>query len=129
MKAPTEAEFQAQVVELAHVYGWRVAHFRSARTQHGWRTPVAADGAGFPDLVLVRDRIIFAEVKAERGRLSLDQRLWLAALGGAGAEIYVWRPSSWPEIERTLLPIGSDTLRRRAEASPSRSRSKQHPTR
>jgi hypothetical protein len=55
------------VIEAAHVYGWRCAHFRPARTRHGWRTAVAADGAGFPDLVLIhpgRREIIARELKA-----------------------------------------------------------------
>ena len=76
--APTEAQFQEAVVELAHLYGWRVAHFRAARTAHGgWRTPVAADGAGFVDLILVRDRVLFVELKAEKGRLTVPQQEWL----------------------------------------------------
>lgn len=45
---PTEIQWQAQVIELAHILGWTVAHFRPALTKHGWRTPVQADGAGFP---------------------------------------------------------------------------------
>lgn len=45
---PDERQWQAQVIELARILGWRVAHFRPALTKHGWRTPVQADGAGFP---------------------------------------------------------------------------------
>jgi hypothetical protein len=63
-------------------YGWRAAHFRPARTAKGWRTPVAADGAGFPDLVLVRrTRIVAAELKSGRvtrtacGIPATDERL------------------------------------------------------
>ncbi len=101
-----EAEFQAAVIELAQMLGWKVAHFRAARTKDGWRTPVAADGAGWPDLVLVRDRIIFAECKAERGKLSADQAVWLQRLDAAEAEAYVWRPSDWDEIEAILKRLG-----------------------
>lgn len=98
----TEAAFQAQVIELAHLFGWRVAHFRPALTKHGWRTPVSADGKGFPDLVLVRrKRLIFAELKSQRGRLSPEQRDWWEALTHV-AEAYVWRPSDWPAIEAEL---------------------------
>lgn len=91
----TEAELQEAVVELAHLFGWRVAHFRPARTAHGWRTPVAADGAGWPDLTLVRERVVFAELKGDRGALRPDQIIWQRALAEAGAEHYVWRPKDW----------------------------------
>lgn len=93
-----ESAFQAQVIELAHVLGWRVAHFRPARTTHGWRTAVAADGCGFPDLVLVRDRLVVAELKGRKGRLTGDQRAWLDALAAAGVETYLWRPEDWAAV-------------------------------
>ena len=81
----TEAELQAAVVQLAQLLGWRVAHFRPARTERGWRTPVAADGAGFPDLVMVRkERLLVAELKSVPGKLTDTQHDWLAALAGAG---------------------------------------------
>lgn len=98
----SEADFQAAVIDLAHLCGWRVAHFRPARTEAGWRTAVTADGAGFPDLVLVRERIIFAELKSQRGRVSSEQRAWLDALAAGGAECYILRPIDWPDIERVL---------------------------
>jgi hypothetical protein len=52
----SEASFLEQIIDLAHLFGWRVAHFRAARTFSGWRTPVQGDGKGFPDLVLCRRR-------------------------------------------------------------------------
>ena len=69
----TETELQAAVIEVAHLFGWRCAHFRPAMTKHGWRTPVAADGAGWPDLLLCRERTIAVELKSAKGRLSLEQ--------------------------------------------------------
>jgi hypothetical protein len=99
----SELDFQRQVIELARLFRWRVAHFRAAKTSKGWRTPVQADGAGFPDLCLVRDRIVFAELKAERGRLSPDQAAWLDAIGRVpGAEVHVWRPSDLDAIAEVL---------------------------
>ena len=51
----SEAAFQAQVLHLAALKGWRTAHFRTAMDSRGrHRTPVAGDGKGFPDLVLAR---------------------------------------------------------------------------
>jgi hypothetical protein len=101
----TEAEFQKQVIDLAQLFRWRVAHFRPARTAKGWRTPVAADGAGFPDLVLAKEgRLIFAELKAEKGRVSEAQALWLESLGPSTEDrlVVVWRPSDWDSIERVI---------------------------
>ena len=97
-----EAEFQRQVIDLAHILGWRVAHFRPAMTAHGWRTPVQADGKGFPDLVMVRrDRLIFAELKAEKRKLTPEQVEWFNALT-AVAEVYVWHPADIEALASTL---------------------------
>lgn len=98
----TEAQFQDQVIELARLHGWRVAHFRPARTAEGWRTPVAADGAGWPDLVLVREVVLFRELKRQGGRLGVAQQEWGARLAAAGADWAVWRPGDWDDIERAL---------------------------
>ena len=98
----TEADWQGQVIAFARLRGWLVAHFRPARTAQGWRTPVTADGAGFPDLVLVRERVVLVELKSEAGRVSVEQRRWLIALEAAHAEHYLWRPSDWPQVEAVL---------------------------
>jgi hypothetical protein len=88
----TEKEFQSQVLELAEATGWLCYHtYNSQRSQ-----------AGFPDLVLVRGhRLIFAELKREKGRLSESQRTWLAALEET-AETHVWRPSDWDTVIEVL---------------------------
>lgn len=91
---PNEADYQKLVVELAHVLGYVVAHFRPAMTKHGWRTPAGADGKGWPDLVLVsklRHRTVFAELKGPGGSLSREQKLWQEWLSGAGQEHVVWK--------------------------------------
>lgn len=98
----SEAEWQCTVIDLAHVHGWKVAHFRPARTDKGWRTPVSADGRGFPDLVLVRDRLLFVELKNDAGRLTVEQRHWLDDLQAAGAQVAVWRPRDFDQVLETL---------------------------
>lgn len=98
----SENEWQRQVIDLAHLFGWKVAHFRPAQTTKGWRTPVAADGAGWPDLVLVRERIIACELKRETGKLAPAQQEWLDALTAAGAETHVWRPSDLDAVAEVL---------------------------
>jgi len=84
----TERDWMAKVIETAQWYHWRLYHTHDSRRSE----------AGFPDLVLVRDRIVFAELKSERGRLTFDQRKWLDALAAAGAETYVWRPTDWDDV-------------------------------
>lgn len=100
----TEADFQTAVIEVAHSFGWMVSHFRPAMTKHGWRTPVSADGKGFPDLVLVHPRggVLFRECKSERGKLSDEQTRWATRLSDAGADFNVWRPSDMPDIINRL---------------------------
>lgn len=89
----TEAQFMAQVVRLAKLFGWRCYHTRRSKGSE----------AGFPDLVLVRrPRVLFVELKAERGSMTPQQHEWLQALGECGLEVYVWKPSSWPNIEKML---------------------------
>lgn len=99
-----EKDFQGAVIEMARLTGWRVAHFRPARTKHGWKTPVSADGVGFPDLILVRgDRLVIAELKSDTGKVSDEQTVWLDAFSGvANVEVFVWRPREWPEVVATL---------------------------
>jgi hypothetical protein len=87
------------VIDMAHLFGWRVAHFRKVQTHGRWMTAVAADGKGFPDLVLAKlGRVIFAELKTDKGRLSVEQELWLKEL----PDCVVWRPRDWEQIERVL---------------------------
>ena len=45
-----------------------------------------------PDLTLVRDRIIFAEVKSHSGFLSVEQKQWRDRIVLAGGEWHLWRP-------------------------------------
>lgn len=107
----TEKEFQRQVVELATIRGWRVYHpFLSKWSERG-----------FPDLTMVRARdrrLVFAELKRDKGRTSEAQDEWLALLGrltdescgvppgevrdGRRLDVYLWRPADWPEIEEAL---------------------------
>jgi VRR-NUC domain len=92
-----EVELQDNVVELAHLFGWRAAHFRPARTAHGWKTAVGYDGKGWPDLVLVRERVVWVETKSETGRLSPEQLAWRDWLAEAGAEWHLWSPTDWTD--------------------------------
>lgn len=106
----TEAALQAFVRRTARMCGWLVYH-----TAFSMKSD-----AGFPDLVLVKDRIIFAELKRENlwpteGGLSQSavprwingQREWLQQLSRAGGETYLWWPSDSHDIA-TILTSGPD---------------------
>src|SRR5689334_22388822 len=68
----SEREFQREVIKRAALFGWRYYHTYNSRRS----------AAGFPDLVLARgDRLIFAELKTEKGNVSEDQQKWLESLG------------------------------------------------
>lgn len=97
-----EEEWQRQVLDTAKMFGWLSAHFRPLMTRHGWRTPVQGDGKGWPDLVLVRDAILYVELKSDEGDLTTEQRIWLLALDHAGAETHVWRPR---DAERVMARL------------------------
>lgn len=94
--AVTEAQLQQMVTDLARLRGFLAYHtYDSRRSQRG-----------FPDLVLVHTRtgrLIFAELKSERGRIRPEQDLWLNHLG-ARHEAYLWRPAHWTSgaIRRVL---------------------------
>jgi hypothetical protein len=95
----SENDFQRALLEAAHLYHWRVCHFRAARTKSGWRTPIEGD-PGLPDLILARDGVvIMAELKSDDGILAADQEEWLRALGPFGR---LWRPKDMPAILREL---------------------------
>jgi hypothetical protein len=98
----TEAGFQKAVLALAKLRGWKSFHARKSGTGQGWRTAVGGDGVGFPDLVLVRDRVLFCELKTNTGQMRREQRAWLAALNAAGATAVTWRPRDWKAIEQEL---------------------------
>ena len=103
----TEAEFTSQVIELAHLHGWKVAHFRPAQTKLGWRTAVSGDGKGFPDLVLVRARepraaVLFIELKIPPNKATPEQEEWIHNLTLCGAMAFCVTPADWPRIEFLL---------------------------
>ncbi len=99
----SEEVFTAKVIERAQGFGWRVAHFRPAKTARGWRTAVQGDGEGFPDLILVRGaRIIAAELKVKLNQPTAKQQVWLHIFKQALAGGYLWKPRDWAQITEAL---------------------------
>lgn len=96
----TEKAFQAAVIKLAKLNGWR--------EYHTWKS--IHSPAGFPDLVLVRGgTLVFAELKTDKpgSKLSDEQAAWMRALldvaaGKPDLHVYLWRPSDMDEIIEML---------------------------
>ena len=100
----SEAEFLRQVIELAELLHWEVAHFRPAQTSKGWRTPVQGSlGKGWPDLVLAKPgRLLFAELKRDGRKPTPEQGRVLAMLAATGAEVWQWMPADFDAIAEIL---------------------------
>ena len=75
-----------------------VHHTRPAQTAKGWRTPIQGD-PGYPDLTMARaGKVVWAELKSEKGKLSDAQIGWCSAIG----PVHVWRPSDWDTVVEVL---------------------------
>jgi hypothetical protein len=92
--AVTERDLTGYVRDVAKAFGWR--------RYHTWLSKHSA--AGFPDEVLLRgERLVCAELKSERGRLSTEQEAWLEELRAVpGVEVYLWRPADMDAIAEVL---------------------------
>src|SRR3989304_4659678 len=91
-----EKDYAQQVYDLARYYHWRCYHTHDSR-----HSP-----AGYPDLSMVHGRRhVYAEIKAEKGKLAPEQRAWLVALYEAGHEVFVWRPSYWWQVADVLSGV------------------------
>jgi len=88
----TEKDFQSQVEKIAKQCGWLCYHTYDSRRSE----------PGFPDLVLVKERVIFAELKTDSGKLSPAQMIWEQKLIAAGAEYRLWRPGDIQNIVKIL---------------------------
>lgn len=104
----TEKEWELQIVGTrdhpgaARQVGFRVYHtLRSKGSQ-----------PGFPDWTLVRERLIFLELKSETGKPSDAQKEWIGALLDAGQEVYIARPRHLEPLARILAARGDPFQRR-----------------
>lgn len=98
----SETELQDAILRAAVPLGWLAYHTYDSRRST----------AGFPDLALVRaPRLILAELKDAKGRVSPDQSRWAhelelvaavvedlagVAISTGGLVVYrLWRPADW----------------------------------
>jgi len=110
---PTEAQWRRTVVEAAQHLGWSVLFevpdnlYRLAAdaVRRNPRRGRLLPPASWPDLVLCHDsppRILFVELKADRGRVRPDQRVTLARLEAAGLDVRVWMPKDFERMRAAL---------------------------
>ena len=99
-----EKDFQALLIEAAHLLGWHVYSIPDSRR---------ATVKGWPDCVLWKvkpgtTRMIFAELKTDNGRISPEQKSVMAdleiiaAASGSMLETHIWRTKDWTAILKTL---------------------------
>lgn len=89
----SEADWQRRVIDYAQRSGWWVYHHADSRR---------ASAAGLPDLICIRERVLWLELKTERGRVRPEQHRVIDLLQEAGETALVMRPSDWPDVMRLL---------------------------
>ncbi len=98
--AMSERDLDRAVADIA-----RRTHWLRYHTYRSQRSP-----SGFPDLCLVRPpRVLFIELKSEKGKPTTDQARWLQLLERCpGIEVYLWRPADFERIAKVLSPRWRD---------------------
>lgn len=97
LETMSEDDLLARVTDALTMAGYRWTHVRRSdrAEQMGHR--------GIPDLTIAGNgRFLMLELKAEGGTVDEDQRAWLDALGAAGVDARVLRPSDLVAFEREL---------------------------
>jgi len=99
-----EKDFGHQVEHLLSLFRWRPYHHAPAYRPSGGYSDSFHGMKGLPAYIAVRrGRLVFAELKNERGRLTPDQNEWLDNLQQVPAiEVYVWRPADLEDIKEVL---------------------------
>ena len=104
-KGKNERYFLNEVVKYFTKRGWKAHHHDTNNPRNAWII-----GPGFPDLVLAKRfkrkgkiivKIIWAELKTERGYPNKDQIIWMDLLPKGST--FLWRPSDhkeWKAVAR-----------------------------
>lgn len=104
-----EKDFQRWVIDVARRHRWKVWHVPAPMrwdSQSGKGFVGARDAAGLADLILVgHTRVIFAEVKGTKGKLSDKQEEFIQAVNDIDSKdvvAYSWWPGDELAIEKIL---------------------------
>lgn len=98
-----EVDWQRCVVNHAQRAGWLVYFIPDAMWRRAFKSkiPQHLGDRGFPDLILVKDRVLFRELKRNTGKLSEHQKIWREAIINAGGDYDVWRPEN---LDTKVIP-------------------------
>jgi len=91
----TEKDLREQIRTLCKLFGWRFLF-----TWTSIHSP-----KGMLDLFLInaeQKRVIFAELKSEKGKMTPEQQQVFDELKACGQEVYLWRPGDIEDIARIL---------------------------
>lgn len=105
----SEEAFQKCIVTQAQSYGWIVFlspdKYKKVAIATGTFHRARTGDKGFPDLVLLHEqtgKILYREVKTNKGTLEPDQKRWRDALLRGGHDWGLWRPRNYPDIKAEL---------------------------
>lgn len=96
-----EGDWLVAVGEALDWLGWSWIHHRPGRTGSGWVTATQGNAAaGEPDILAIRvPRVLWLELKTDKGRVSPEQEDWLARLKDSGQEAHLIRlPREWDRL-------------------------------
>lgn len=95
----TERQLQDRIIAYCQWLRLKVYHVN--RSDKG-----VVSSKGFPDLVIAGPMgTIFVELKSQAGKVTEEQKEWLAVLSRSQDHVYVWRPEDWDYIEQTLKKV------------------------
>ena len=92
-----ESQFQHIVIKMAEEQGWLVYHVANVRGQLRAKSSV-----GFPDLILIKNRIVAWECKRKGRSATEEQTKWITAFAHAGVESRVITEDDFTYIIRVL---------------------------
>ena len=97
LAAVTERQIQEMVRQTALKFGWLA--------YHSWTSLYSP--SGYPDVVALRgERLVVAEIKGPRGKLSPEQWVWLDGwLNIPNAEVYLWQVNKMVDDREEIAHI------------------------
>jgi hypothetical protein len=81
----TERQLMQSVIDLCRIFHLLCYHTRDSR----------GSSSGFPDLVIVGSAVLFAELKSQHGKPTIDQGVWRDGIREAAGMWALWRPEQW----------------------------------